>query len=588
VTGRESGQTSPMVLYTREVEESAYEAEQMTTDKTVGAVSGKTVDWRAIDWRRATRNVRRLQARIVQATTAGKWGRVQALQRLLTHSFSGKAMAVKRVTDNSGKRTPGVDGVIWNSPGKKASAVNVLKRRGYCPQPLRRVYIPKSNGKMRPLGIPTMKDRAMQALYLFALDPVAETTADRNSYGFRQQRSCADAIQQCYSALGMHHCAQWVLEGDIRACFDRISHEWLVRNIPMDKVILRKWLKAGYMDGRTLYETTDGTPQGGIISPVLANMALDGLERRLREQYPKYTRARALGGQRPLFNYIRYADDFIITGRTKELLETEIKPLVVQFLQERGLELSAEKTVITHIKEGFDFLGHNVRKYPNGTLLTMPSRKSRKRFLDDIRATIRNNLHLTAGKLITMLNPKIRGWANFYRHVASKRTFSYVDYAISYSLQKWCRRKHRNKSSAWMKAKYFPAHLGRSSWFCGNLTDSEGQSSKVWLYLAARTPIRRRAKGKNEANPYDPRWDAYFEQRAVTSLLDSVQAVEWLRKLWYRQQGLCPVCQRKITKLTGWQASYLTPRRLGGSAGAYNRVLLHPECPVAQLRQTSV
>lgn len=156
MTGRESGQTSPMVLYTREVEESAYEAKQMTTDKTVGAVSGKTVDWRAIDWRRATRNVRRLQARIVQATTAGRWGRVQALQRLLTHSFSGKAMAVKRVTDNSGKRTPGVDGVIWNSPGKKASAVNVLKRRGYCPQPLRRVYIPKSNGKMRPLGIPTV------------------------------------------------------------------------------------------------------------------------------------------------------------------------------------------------------------------------------------------------------------------------------------------------------------------------------------------------------------------------------------------------------------------------------------------------
>jgi RNA-directed DNA polymerase len=238
----------------------------MTTANAVGAVSDRTVDWRSIDWRQATRNVRRLQARIVKATTVGRWGRVKALQRLLTHSQSGRVLVVRRVTENSGKRSPGVDGIVWNTPGKKAAAVNGLKRLGYHPQPLRRVYIPKSNGKMRPLGIPTMKDRAMQALYLLALDPIAETTADTNSYGFRQQRSCADAISQCFIVLGGHRNTQWILEGDIRACFDQISHEWLVRNIPMDKVILRKWLKSGYMEKRTVYETTDGTPQGGIHS----------------------------------------------------------------------------------------------------------------------------------------------------------------------------------------------------------------------------------------------------------------------------------------------------------------------------------
>src|SRR5579885_2033238 len=237
-------------------------------DLTAGAVSHDAEDWHTIEWTRAQRIVRRLQARIVQATQAGRWGKVKALQHLLTHSFSGKAMAVRRVTENDGKKTSGVDGVLWNTPEKKATAVRSLKQRGYKPQPLRRVYIPKSNGQKRPLGIPTMKDRAMQALYLLALDPIAETTADRHSYGFRKERSCADALEQCFLALARPGCAQWILEGDIKSCFDRISHEWLLANVPMDKVILRLWLKAGYMDKHAFYVTEEGTPQGGICSPV--------------------------------------------------------------------------------------------------------------------------------------------------------------------------------------------------------------------------------------------------------------------------------------------------------------------------------
>src|ERR1700726_4996760 len=385
-----------MVLHTRELASSAYEARQMTTARAVGAVSREAAEWYALDWQAINRNVRRLQVRIVQATKASRWGKVQALQRLLTHSYSGKVSAVRRVTENQGKKTPGVDQEIWDTPEKKIQAVHELKRRGYQPQPLRRVYIPKSDGKtMRPLGIPTMKDRAQQALHLLALDPVVETDADHNSYGFRQQRSCADAIEQCFKTLCKPN-PQWILEGDIKSCFDRISHDWLLAHVPMDRAILQKWLKSGYMEKRALPEQTDGTPTGGIISPVLCNCALDGLERFLKEKYPTGTRLRSLGGKYPAVNYIRYSDDFVITGKTKELLEGEIKPLVEQFLRERGLELSPKKTVVTQVKQGFDFLGQNVRRYPNGKLLIKPSKKNVKTFLDGIRQTIRNARGMSA------------------------------------------------------------------------------------------------------------------------------------------------------------------------------------------------
>jgi len=214
----------------------------MTTAQAVGAVSREAAEWYAIDWPTIHRNVRRLQVRIVQATKANRWGRVRALQRLLTHSYSGKVLAVRRVTENNGKTTPGVDQEIWDTPEKKTQAVHALKRRGYRSQPLRRVYIPKSDGKtMRPLGIPTMIDRGQQALHLLALDPVVETTADRNSYGFRQKRSCADAMVQCFLALRSAN-TQWVLEGDIKSCFDKISQDWLLNHVPMDRVILKQWL----------------------------------------------------------------------------------------------------------------------------------------------------------------------------------------------------------------------------------------------------------------------------------------------------------------------------------------------------------
>jgi RNA-directed DNA polymerase len=280
---------------------------QMTAEHSAGAVSHSSTDWHSIPWKTVNETVRRLQARIVKATKEGKWHKVHALQHLLTHSWSGKALAVRRVTENQGKNTPGVETVTWKDPEEKWMAIHNLQRRGYKTRPLRRVYIPKPNGKQRPVGIPTMQDSAMHALYLLALDPIAETTADPNAYGFRKARSCADAMEQCATVLSNSPRPQWILEGDIKSCFDKISHEWLLEHVPMEKTILKKWLKAGYLDKAVLSATGDGTPQGGIISPVLANMALDGLERILRKRYP-HSGPRARKGMNKHVNLVRYAD----------------------------------------------------------------------------------------------------------------------------------------------------------------------------------------------------------------------------------------------------------------------------------------
>lgn len=243
----------------------------MATTRSLAGASSTKAARDAIDWHAAKAMVYRLQTRIAKAIKEQRWGKVKALQRLLTHSWSAKLLAVKRVSDNTGSRTPGVDGVIWKTARDKMQAVKALKQRGYKAQALRRIYIPKKNGKQRPLGIPTMGCRAMQALYLLALEPISETTADKNSYGFRAHRSCADAIEQCFNVLAQKHSAAWVLEGNIKACFDKISHAWIESHIPMDKAILHAWLKSGYMEKEVFYPTQEGSPQGGIASPTIAN-----------------------------------------------------------------------------------------------------------------------------------------------------------------------------------------------------------------------------------------------------------------------------------------------------------------------------
>jgi RNA-directed DNA polymerase len=485
----------------------------MNTEQSACASSGNEPAWEQVDWPKHERNVRRLQVRIVKATQAGRWNKVKTLQRLLTCSFSGKALAVKRVTDNQGRHTPGVDGRIWSTPASRLKAIGTLRRHGYQPQPLRRVYIPKANGKQRPLGIPTMRDRAMQALYLLALLPVAETTADKNSYGFRPERSTADAINQCFRVLAQRDRAMWVMEGDIRGCFDNIAHEWMLRHIPTDKVVLRKWLKAGFVENRTLFPTEAGTPQGGIISPTLANLTLDGLEQRLADNFRK----KKVRGQviRPKVNLVRYADDFIITGTTRETLENEVKPLVEQFLHERGLQLSPEKTCITPIEQGFDFLGQNIRKY-NGKLLIKPSRKNQHNFLAKVRVAVRQNIGAKQADLIWLLNPIIRGWTNYHRHIAASRTFKKMEHEIRWCLWRWAKRRHSGRRAWWIERRYWHQLPGNRSVFATytGRKRTDGKPEMVRLVSPMDTRIRRHTRVRPGANPFDPRWRDYFEDRA--------------------------------------------------------------------------
>jgi RNA-directed DNA polymerase len=485
----------------------------MNVDSSMCASSDAANAWEQLDWLQGARQVRRLQARIVKATWAGRWGKVKALQRLLTHSFAAKALAVKRVTENRGKSTPGVDGKIWGTPAAKSKAIESLQRRGYKPQPLRRVHIPKANGKLRPLGIPTMKDRAMQALHLLALEPVAETTADKNSYGFRPERSTADAIEQCFKTLAKGRSPQWVLEGDIKGCFDHISHDWMLRHVPTDATVLQKWLSAGYIENRTLFPTEAGTPQGGIISPTLANLVLDGLETLLKQRFAlKWVKGKTIN---PKTNLIRYADDFLITGATKDVLENEVRPLVEQFLCERGLQLSPEKTCSTHIEEGFYFLGQHLRKF-GGTLLVKPSKKNTHAFLEKVRGIIDANKSTRQENLIRLLNPVIRGWVNYHRHIVAAEAFERVDHEIWHRLWLWARRRHPEKSRRWVVDRYFHV-IGTRQWtFAADTGKRTLAGQPIWLKLvqATNTKIRRHVKIRAEANPHDPDRHDYFKERA--------------------------------------------------------------------------
>lgn len=438
----------------------------------------------------------------------GRWNKVQALQRILTRSFYAKVLAVKRVTSNRGKRTAGVDGQLWSTPKSKMTAVRQMRHRGYRPQPLRRIYIPKANGKTRPLGIPTMADRAMQALWLMALLPVAETTADPNSYGFRPKRSTADAIEQAFCSLAKRDCAQWVLEGDIRACFDQISHDWLLANIPMDKSVLRKWLKAGFCESGEWFPTVAGTPQGGIASPTLANMVLDGLERIVASAVGKtgYQRRAAKA------HVVRYADDFIVTSSNRDILEQQVKPAIESFLAERGLTLAPEKTLITHIDLGFDFLGQNVRKYDD-KLLIKPARKSVKALLQKVSVIIKEEKAATQAKVIVRLNPILRGWGMYHRHVVATDTFSHIDYMVWTKLWRWARRRHPNKGMHWIKNRYFERQ-GCRDWIFACANSPDNLTYRPILFTLSSIGIKRHVKIQGAANPFHPDWSGYFDQRS--------------------------------------------------------------------------
>jgi len=465
---------------------------------TTGASPAYGRTWKTINWSRVHADVERLQKRIAKAVTEKKWGKVKALQWLLSHSLCAKLLAVRRVTSNKGAKTAGIDGVTWKTPAQKLKGALSLKRKGYRAKPLRRIEIPKKNSKKRKLGIPIVYDRAMQALYKLVLEPVSETLADGNSYGFRTHRACRDAIAHCFNIFrGQPNAesAEWILEADIKACFDEIDFDWLLNNIPVDKRMLSQWLKCGFMVGRKMFPTKAGTPQGGIISPTLANMTLDGLQKAIKEAVP----------WRSKVYFVRYADDFIVSAKSKDILEEKVLPVIKEFLTERGLRLSEEKTKITHIDDGFDFLSQNVRRY-DGKLLIKPSNDAIKNISEKVSSIFHECRGRSADILIQKLNPVIRGWANYHRHIVSSKVFTHLDYFLYNSLWQWLKKRHSEKSCHWIKSTYFS--LSDRNWFA--VHNKKDKAKTVELIKFGDTHIKRHPKIKSDANPFNSEYDDYF------------------------------------------------------------------------------
>lgn len=450
--------------------------------------------WKSIDWKTAEEYVNRLQLRIVKAVQKKDWNLVKRLQYLITHSFYAKALSVKKVTSNKGGKTSGVDRILWTTDKQKYQAVMDLEVKGYKPMPTKRIHIKKDNGKLRPLSIPTMKDRAMQTLYSYALQPIAETIGDKNSFGFRKYRGCADAMEQLFTILSSRRSGQWILEGDIKGCFDNIGHQWMLENIPINKVILNKFLKAGFIYRKQLFPTTRGAIQGGTISPTLANMTLDGLEYEIARHYFLTKKGKISYHSRNNPNQlhiVRYADDFVVTANNREILE-QLVLIISKFLKERGLELSKEKTIITHISNGFDFLGWNFRKY-NSKLIIKPSNKSLNKVTKKISEIIHKNRTVKQEYLIYKLNQILRGWCNYHQPVCSKQIFKILNYRIFNMIWKWAKRRHPNKGTNWIKEKY---------WKNKNLREWIFSNGKATLIRPSDIPIVRHERLKLDMNPY--------------------------------------------------------------------------------------
>ena len=457
--------------------------------------NGLSQQWKSINWIKIEYAVNRIQTRIAKAVTNGDKNKVKRLQYLLTHFFAAKAYAVKKVTTNKGKNTSGVDKILWSTAASKMKAVLTLTDRGYRAKPLKRVYIAKKGkSKKRPLGIPTMYDRAMQTLYALSLEPIAETTADTISFGFRRGRSAKDACEQIFNVLSRKCSPTWILEGDIKGCFDNINHEWLQSNIPMDKRIMKQFLKSGYIYEGILFPTETGSPQGGAISSLYANMTLDGLEKVIQDKYHRNSKGNIENHYRAKtkVNLIRYADDFIITANSREIAE-ELKSVVSMFLEARGLMLSEEKTAITQTCDGFDFLGWTFRKF-HGKLIVKPSKNSVRsviRKCSDI--ILREGKATTQSDLIRRLNQVIRGWTNYHKHTVASHVFSQVNNTLYLLLRQWAKHRHPKKNSWWRLNRYWHENHGKPWTF--------STENDVLINLR-RIPIVRHPKLKISKNPF--------------------------------------------------------------------------------------
>ncbi|MEW6495098.1 MAG: group II intron reverse transcriptase/maturase [Cyanobacteriota bacterium] len=546
-----------------------------------------TVEWHLVNWQKLERRVYKLQKRIYQASQRGDVKALRRLQKTLMKSWSARALAVRRVTqDNTGKKTAGVDGQKSLSPAARQKLVNNLKL-GSKVNPTRRVWIPKpGTEEKRPLGIPTMKDRALQALVKLALEPEWEARFEPNSFGFRPGRSCQDAIEAIFSAIRLK--PKYVLDADIAKCFDRINHEALLNKLntfPTIRRQIRAWLKAGVIDDKQLFSTSEGTPQGGVISPLLANIALHGMEERIKQYAETLPNSNVRGkrDKRRSLSLIRYADDFVILHEDITVIQ-RCKQIISEWLNGMGLELKPSKTRIAHTliqyeqeKPGFNFLGFTIQQFPVGkyhskqgfkTIIT-PCRDKQKVHYDQIASVIEAHKAAPQAALISRLNPIIKGWANYYATVVSKVAYSDIDDLMYQKLRAWAKRRHPKRNGDWVSRKYWHP-IGGDNWVFA--TRKKG-NNPLRLLNHADTQIVRHVKVKGESSPYDGNL-VYWSTR----MGNNPEMPNRVSKLLKRQKGKCAHCGLFFRENDVLEVDHRIPKSQGGKDSYDNWDLLHRHC----------
>jgi RNA-directed DNA polymerase len=474
------------------------------TEYGIGA-EGQTLDWDLIAWGSIEESIRKLRRRIFRATCEQAWNQVRSLMKLMLRSRNNLLLAVRRVTqENQGRKTAGVDNrTALSSPAREALVRDMSAHAPWKAKPTRRIYIPKAGkpGQLRPLSIPTIANRVAQAIVKNALEPSWEARFEPNSYGFRPGRSVHDAIEHCWILLNSNSKRPWVLDADIKSAFDQISHEYILETIgPVPgHEFIKESLKAGYVEAEIFHATESGTPQGGIVSPVMLNIALNGLQQKL--------------GSKKI-GYVRYADDLICTARTRKEIKAVV-PVIQDWLSKRGLALHPEKTRIVHVDDGFNFLGFFIKRY-GGKCLIKPQKEKVLAFLKSIRRWLNKHRYATAEMVIQHLNPILRGWTNYYKHMVSGQVFSYVKDRIFRMLWSWCLYRHAKdqKGKRWILRKYFGIY-GKPAWtFQSKWRSKDGTEYSIFLFDPESVRIERYVKVKGAASPDDPKLLAYWRERA--------------------------------------------------------------------------
>jgi len=535
----------------------------------------KQTDWNAIDWRQANRNVRNLRHRIFRATQEGNGKKVHSLQKLMMRSYSNRLVSVRRVAQiNTGKNMPGIDKVVLKTPSAKAGMVDLLNRYGpWKAQPVRRMYIPKSSKKLRPVGIPVVFDRCLQALVKNALEPSWEARFEGISYGFRPGRSTHDAIGKIYLLARPNKTKKWILDADIKGAFDNISHDHLLQAIgPVPgRELIKQWLKAGYVEQEMFHKTEQGTPQGGVISPLLANIALHGMEEAIGVKYD--SRGQLLGKRA----VVRYADDFVCFCETKEDAE-RVQDILAQWLKPRGLTLSPEKTRIAHLTEGFDFLGFHVRHYPapqtarsGWKLLIKPSKQSVQEIREKLKGLWKKVQGTNVQTVLAKLNPVIRGWATYFRTVVAKEIFGKLDAWMFSKTIRYTKRMHPNKSVGWQRRKYW----GRFNLDRQDFSTFGDKQTGAYLLKFSWFPVVRHTLVKGRASPDDPCLKDYWTKRQAAKAGDLTFSKQ---KLSNRQKGRCPQCFESLFNDEELQIHHRITWSEASKPSYDNLVLVHAFC----------